>query len=200
MVYFYNYMPNLYIIAGCNGAGKTTASFTIFPDILNCKQFVNADNIAYGLSPFDVESVAIEAARIMLQRINELLLSGEDFAIETTLTSRSYVSFISKAKEYGYTVSLIYIWLNSPELAIQRVAERVKNGGHNIPANVIERRYFRGIRNLFELFIPICDYWTIADNTYGELLQVASKRDIENIVEYPELWSTINAQFYGSKK
>ena len=200
MVYFYNYMPNLYIIAGCNGAGKTTASFTIFPDILNCKQFVNADNIAYGLSPFDVESVAIEAARIMLQRINELLLSGEDFAIETTLTSRSYVSFISKAKEYGYTVSLIYIWLNSPELAIQRVAERVKNGGHNIPANVIERRYFRGIRNLFELFIPICDYWTIADNTYGELLQVASKREIENIVEYPELWSTINAQFYGSKK
>ena len=199
MVYFYNYMPNLYIIAGCNG-GKTTASFTIFPDILNCKQFVNADNIAYGLSPFDVESVAIEAARIMLQRINELLLSGEDFAIETTLTSRSYVSFISKAKEYGYTVSLIYIWLNSPELAIQRVAERVKNGGHNIPANVIERRYFRGIRNLFELFIPICDYWTIADNTYGELLQVASKREIENIVEYPELWSTINAQFYGSKK
>ena len=193
-------MPNLYIIAGCNGAGKTTASFTIFPDILNCKQFVNADNIAYGLSPFDVESVAIEAARIMLQRINELLLSGEDFAIETTLTSRSYVSFISKAKEYGYTVSLIYIWLNSPELAIQRVAERVKNGGHNIPANVIERRYFRGIRNLFELFIPICDYWTIADNTYGELLQVASKREIENIVEYPELWSTINAQFYGSKK
>jgi len=192
-------MPNLYIIAGCNGAGKTTASFTIFPDILNCRQFVNADNIAYGLSPFDVESVAVEAGKIMLQRINELLALGEDFAIETTLTTRSYVSLIQKAKGLGYKVSLIYIWLSSPQLAIERVAERVKNGGHNIPTDVIERRYFRGVKNLFELFIPVCDYWTIADNTYGNLIQVASKNENENVVEDVELWSVINKQFYESK-
>ena len=192
-------MPNFYIIAGCNGAGKTTASFTIFPDILNCRQFVNADNIAYGLSPFDVESVAIEAGKIMLQRINELLALGEDFAIETTLTTRSYVSLILRAKERGYKVSLIYIWLNSPELATERVAERVKNGGHNIPADVIERRYYRGIKNLFELFIPVSDYWTIADNTYGCLIQIASKKEIDNVIEDAELWNVINKQFYESK-
>ncbi len=192
-------MPNLYIIAGCNGAGKTTASFTIFPDILNCRQFVNADNIAYGLSPFDVESVALEAGKIMLQRINELLVLGDDFAIETTLTTRSYVSLIQKAKGLGYKVSLIYIWLNSPQLAIERVAERVKNGGHNIPTDVIERRYFRGVKNLFELFIPICDLWTVADNTYGNLIQVASKNEIENVIEDVELWNVINKQFYESK-
>ena len=192
-------MPNLYIIAGCNGAGKTTASFTIFPDILDCRQFVNADNIAYGLSPFDVESVALEAGKIMLQRINELLVLGDDFAIETTLTTRSYVSLIQKAKGLGYKVSLIYIWLNSPQLAIERVAERVKNGGHNIPTDVIERRYFRGVKNLFELFIPICDLWTVADNTYGNLIQVASKNEIENVIEDVELWNVINKQFYESK-
>ena len=192
-------MPNLYIIAGCNGAGKTTASFTIFPDILDCRQFVNADNIAYGLSPFDVESVALEAGKIMLQRINELLVLGDDFAIETTLTTRSYVSLIQKAKGLGYKVSLIFIWLNSPQLAIERVAERVKNGGHNIPTDVIERRYFRGVKNLFELFMPICDLWTVADNTYGNLIQVASKNEIENVIEDVELWNVINKQFYESK-
>ena len=191
-------MPNLYIIAGCNGAGKTTASFTIFPDILNCKQFVNADYIAYGLSPFDVESVAIEAGKIMLQRIDELLSLEEDFAIETTLATRSYVSLVHKAKGLGYKVSVIYIWLNSPQLAIQRVAERVKNGGHNIPSDVIIRRYFRGLKNLFELFMPICDYWAIADNTDGELTRIARKKGFEIVIENVELWDIINKHVYES--
>ena len=191
-------MPNLYIIAGCNGAGKTTASFTIFPDILNCKQFVNADNIAYGLSPFDVESVAIEAGRIMLQRIDELLSLGDDFAIETTLATRSYVALINKAKSLGYTVSLIYIWLNSPQLAMQRVAERVENGGHNIPSDVIKRRYYRGIKNFFELFMPVCDYWNVADNSDGILIHIAEKEGFEIAVKNVELWGIINQQVYES--
>ena len=191
-------MPNLYIIAGCNGAGKTTASFTIFPDILDCKQFVNADNIAYGLSPFDVESVAIEAGKMMLHRIEELLSLGDDFAIETTLATRSYVSLVHRARKLGYKVSLIYIWLNSPKLAIQRVAERVKNGGHNIPTDVVERRYYRGIKNLFELFMPICDFWTIADNTDKKLIQVARKVEFDNVIENAELWERINKQVYES--
>ncbi len=191
-------MPNLYIIAGCNGAGKTTASFTIFPDILNCRQFVNADNIAYGLSPFNVESVAIEAGKIMLHRIDELLALGEDFAIETTLATRSYVSLIHKAKGLGYKVSLIYIWLNSPQLATRRVAERVKNGGHNIPSDVIERRYYRGIKNLFELFMPICDTWTMAENCFNSITIIARKNEFENVIENTELWETINEQIYES--
>jgi predicted ABC-type ATPase len=116
-------MPNLYIISGCNGAGKTTASYTVLPEILNCKEFVNADNIAAGLSPFNPESVAFESGRLMIQRINELLAHKIDFAFETTLSTRSYVSFVKKAKEIGYEVTLLYFWLSSPEMAIERVAK-----------------------------------------------------------------------------
>jgi len=140
-------MPNLYIIAGCNGAGKTTASYTILPEILDCREFVNADNIAAGLSPFNPESVAIEAGRIMLKRIDELLNEGADFALETTLSTRSYVPFIKKAKQAGYEVTLLYFWLDSPQTAYNRVAKRVSEGGHDIPIDVIKRRYFRGIKN-----------------------------------------------------
>ncbi len=135
-------MPNLYIIAGCNGAGKTTASYTVLPEMLNCKEFVNADSIAAGLSPFNTESVAFEAGRIMLQRINTLLNDGVDFAFETTLATRSYVSLIKEAEALGYKISLLYFWLESPNMAKQRVAERVKEGGHSIPAEIIERRYY----------------------------------------------------------
>src|SRR5258705_8723604 len=104
-------MANLYIIAGCNGAGKTTASFTILPEMLNCKEFVNADSIAAGLSPFNPESVAIEAGRIMLSRIDELMKAGGDFAFETPLATRSYVSLIREARQIGYKVTLLFIWL-----------------------------------------------------------------------------------------
>ncbi len=191
-------MPNLYIIAGCNGAGKTTASFTIFPDVLNCREFVNADNIAAGISPFNVEGVAIEAGKIMLRRIDELLATHEDFAIETTLATRSYVSLIKRAQNMGYKVTLIYIWLNSPEIAFQRVEERVSKGGHNIPKDVIVRRYYRGIKNLFSMFIPICDAWIIADNSKNVLTAIARKEEFENIIENNELWETINKQQYES--
>src|SRR3569623_1664191 len=98
-------MPNLYIIAGSNGTGKTTASLTILSDILICREFVNADNIAYGFSPFNVEGVALEACRIMLRRIEELLEEGGDFAIETTLATRSYVSLAQRAQAIGYKVT-----------------------------------------------------------------------------------------------
>ena len=132
-------MPNLYIIAGCNGAGKTTASFTILPEMLNCKEFVNADSIAAGLSPFNPESVAIEAGRLMLLRIHELMKTGVDFAFETTLATRSYVSLVKAAQQAGYKVKLLFIWLDSSLTAIQRVADRVAEGGHNIPKDIIER-------------------------------------------------------------
>lgn len=156
---------NLYIISGCNGAGKTTASFTVLPEILQCKEFVNADEIAKGLSPFNPESVAFEAGRLMLQRIDDLLERNETFSIETTLATRSYINLVHRAQEKGYCVHLIYFWLETPELAEQRVAERVSKGGHNIPIDVIHRRYLLGICNLFNIFMNQVDTWMIYNNS-----------------------------------
>ena len=159
------YDKTLYIISGCNGAGKTTASFTILPEILNCKEFVNADEIAKGLSPFQPEKVSFEAGRIMLKRINELLLENENFAFETTLATKSYKNKVIEAKEKGYRVILLFFWLQSVELAKERVKTRVSEGGHNIEPDVIERRYMKGIKNLFDIYLPIVDGAFIFDNS-----------------------------------
>lgn len=157
--------PNLYIIAGCNGAGKTTASMTVLPEVLECEEFVNADEIAKGLSPFHPEEMAIEAGKLMLTRIDTLLSQGKSFAIETTLATRSYKTLVHRAKESGYVVTLLFFWLPSPEMAEMRVASRVASGGHNIPKDVIHRRYWLGLQNLFTIFAPIVDYWSLYDNS-----------------------------------
>lgn len=164
---------NLYIIAGCNGAGKTTASYTVLPEILHCKEFVNADEIARGLSPFNPESVAIEAGRLMLQRIEDLLAKDETFSIETTLATKSYINLVRRAQTKGYSVNLLFFWLKTPELANLRVAERVANGGHNIPKDVIKRRYVAGLSNLFNLFMKEVDSWVIYNNSENPRKQVA---------------------------
>lgn len=169
--------PVLYIIAGCNGAGKTTASYTILPEMLECKQFINADEIAKGLSPFNPESVAIEAGKLMLQRIDFLLEQRSTFAIETTLATRSYINLVKNAHSKGYQVVLLFFWLSSPEMALERVAKRVKEGGHNIPVETIFRRYWLGIKNLFNLFIPIVDKWMLVDNINNPIL-IADDRNI----------------------
>lgn len=156
---------NLYIIAGCNGAGKTTASFTVLPEMLDCQEFVNADEIAKGLSPFNPEGVAIQAGRLMIDRIIHLLKEGETFAFETTLATRSYVKLIQRAQKRGYFVTLLFFSLSTPEQAVARVAKRVSEGGHNIPTDVIYRRYDAGLQNLFQLYIPVCDYWALYDNS-----------------------------------
>ena len=167
--------PNMYIIAGPNGAGKTTASYTLLPTMLNCINFVNADEIARGLSPFSPSTVDVQAARIMLQRIDELLALKEDFAIETTLATRSYVQLVKRAQTIGYNVHLLFFCLESPEQAIQRVAQRVKEGGHNVPTDIIRRRFQLGIANLVNLFIPLCDTTHVWNNTKGEAQLVAKK-------------------------
>ena len=172
---------NLYIIAGCNGAGKTTASFTILVDTLDCKEFVNADEIAKGLSPFQPEEVAFEAGRIMLNRINELLNKGISFSFETTLSTKSYKNLIIKAKEQGYKVTLLYFWLQTIELAKERVKTRVLEGGHNIPEEVIERRYLRGIKNLFEIYFDIVDAILIFDNSMGKHQLIAQTDNTRNL-------------------
>lgn len=165
----------LYIIAGCNGAGKTTASFTILPDILDCKEFVNADEIAKGLSPFRPENVSFEAGRIMLKRINELLESNQNFAFETTLATKSYKSKITEAKAKNYNVTLLFFWLQNVDLAIERVKTRVQEGGHNIELEVIKRRYLNGIKNLFNIYLPIVDEVMIFDNSEGRHDLIAEK-------------------------
>lgn len=183
---------NLYIIAGCNGAGKTTASFTILPEILDCKEFVNADEIAKGLSPFQPEKVAFEAGRIMLHRINELLETNKIFAFETTLATKSYKSKIKIAQEKNYKVILLFFWLQDVDLAIERVKTRVKEGGHNIEIEVIRRRYVNGISNLFNIYLPIANEVMIFDNSFGKPELIAEKTldteiDIINNIKYNRL-------------
>jgi predicted ABC-type ATPase len=167
---------NLYIIAGCNGAGKTTASFTILPEILDCKEFVNADEIAKGLSPFQPEKVSLESGRIMLNRINDLIRERKNFAFETTLSTKSYRSKIIEAKAKGYTVILLFFWLQNIELAKERVKVRVAEGGHNIEPEVIERRYQRGVKNLFNIYLPIVDGAFIFDNSEAMPVLLAEKQ------------------------
>ena len=182
----------LYIIAGCNGAGKTTASYTILPEILQCREFVNADEIAKGLSPFNPDSMSLMAGRLMVGRINELLSLSASFALETTLSTRSYTALIRKAHDLGYKVSLIYFWLQSPELAELRVAKRVKEGGHDIPSAVLRRRYSAGIDNLFQLYMPIVDYWMIFDNSQPTRVMVAEGGNgMENNIIENEIFESI---------
>ncbi|MBR5717261.1 MAG: zeta toxin family protein [Bacteroidales bacterium] len=155
----------LYMIAGCNGAGKTTAFRNRLSSQFRVPIFLNADDIARELCPDDVERVAVEAGRIMLQKIDEQLEKDESFCIETTLSTRHFGRLVKRAQEKGFKVALFFYWLESPELAVCRVAQRVRSGGHNIPTDVIRRRYERGIANLFSIYLPIVDYWHIDNNS-----------------------------------
>ena len=177
-------LPKLYIIAGCNGAGKTTASFTILPEVLGCKEFINADEIAKGLSPFQPESVAVQAGRIMLARMDELLQKGETFAFETTLATKSYKQKIEWAQANGYEVTLLFFWLRNVTMAKERVAQRVAEGGHSIPSQTIERRYHNGITNLFVIYIDMVDICYIFDNSEGRKELIAQKERHKGIIIY----------------
>lgn len=186
----------LYIIAGCNGAGKTTASFTILPEVLNCKEFINADEIAKGLSPFQPESVAMQAGRIMLARMDELLQKGETFAFETTLATKSYKQKIEWAQANGYEVTLLFFWLDSPNMAKKRVAQRVAEGGHSIPSETIERRYHNGIANLFAIYIDMVDICYIFDNSEGERTPIAKKyKGGKEIIYNTDLYNQMKSSY-----
>lgn len=188
-------MPNIYIIAGCNGAGKTTASYTVLPEMLDCKEFVNADEIAKGLSPFQPETVSFTAGRIMLERINELITLEVDFAFETTLTTMSYKNTIKSAREKGYKITLLFFWLNDVKAAIERVAVRVADGGHNIPEDVIIRRYFKGLANLTTIFIDLCDYWIVIDNSINPYKFIAEGGiNLPATIYHNEIWKEIKTK------
>ena len=177
--------------------GKTTASFTILPDILDCREFVNADEIARGLSPFQPEKVAFEAGRIMLKRIEGLIDQGVDFAFETTLSTRSYRSKVVELQTQGYHVTLLFFWLRNVEMAIERVKRRVVEGGHNIPRDTIIRRYSKGIKNLFELYLPICDEVMIVDNSSAKfgLIAESSKGEDVNVIDINK-WKQLKSQYH----
>lgn len=185
-------MPKLYIISGCNGSGKTTASYSLLPELFGCFQFVNSDEFAKSLSPFDPSAASISASRYMLMKIQYLLNRKEDFCIETTLATRSLIKTIERAKEAGYYVTLLYFWLNSPDLAVKRVRDRVEAGGHNISDEVIRRRYIMGLRYFFSDYIHICDRWILADNSKSPFSVVAEgyphSTNIKNMEKYELIW------------
>ena len=186
-------MPKLYIISGCNGSGKTTASYTLLPDFLNCREFVNSDEFAKSLSPFNPSSASVTASRYMLMKINYLLERREDFAVETTLATRSLIKIVREAQGMGYEVTVLYFWLNSPEMAIQRVHDRVLTGGHNIPDPVVRRRYVMGLQYFFESYIPVIDNWILADNSKPPFTIVAEgSKDliyIKDSEKYQLIWN-----------
>jgi len=188
-------MPNIFAIAGPNGSGKTTTAMQLLPNFLGVIEYVNADEIAAGLSPFNPESVAIQAGKLAIYRLQTISDAGIDFAFETTLSSRFYVRFLSNCKEKGYRINLIYFWLDTPELAVARVRKRVESGGHNIPEEVIRRRYQRGQKNLIDLYLPLCDSWIIYNNTksFPELVAFCNDREQSTPLIYqPQIWNQIN--------
>jgi predicted ABC-type ATPase len=155
--------PTVYVIAGPNGAGKTTFANEFLPDFVNCREFLNADLIAAGLSPFAPETQNLRAGRLLLTRIKELTKAKQGFGFETTLAGRGYVPKLNEMKNQGYRILLFFLWLPNADLAVARVKNRVRQGGHNVPEPVIRRRFESGIRNLFRLYRPLLDAWWLYD-------------------------------------
>jgi predicted ABC-type ATPase len=154
-----------YIIAGPNGAGKTTFAWEFLPNYANCREFLNADLVAAGLSPFDPNTAAVAAGRALLARMKQLIRQGKDFGFETTLAGKTYLSILRNMKDEGYRLHLFYLWLPKVELAIARVARRVEQGGHNAPENVLRRRFEKGSRNLIKSYLRLMDSWFLFDNS-----------------------------------
>ena len=161
-------MPRVVVLAGINGAGKTTASRDLLVNVLKIPVFTNADAIARGLNSLNPESEALLAGTIMLDWMRDLAKERRDFAFETTLSARTYAPWLKGLKASGYEVYLYYYWLESAELAVSRVAERVLAGGHHIPDADVRRRYGRSVKNFLDLYRPIADYWEVMDNSFGQ--------------------------------
>ena len=176
----YNYImakQNVYIIAGPNGSGKTTFARSFLPNYVNCPNFVNADLIALGLAPFEPRAAAIKAGKLVLQQIHEYSARNVDFAFETTLSGKAYATLISELKKRGYGTHLFFLWIPSPELAIARIKDRVAEGGHNVPAEDVRRRFIRGIHNFFSLYESLVDSWMLFDNSRAKPVLIAKRKN-----------------------
>ncbi|WP_164102531.1 AAA family ATPase [Candidatus Laterigemmans baculatus] len=170
--------PTVYVIAGPNGAGKTTFALKYLPRFVDCPEFVNADLIASGLSPFNPESQAAMAGRLMLRRLDELSSARTTFGFETTLSGRTHARRLQVMKRrYGYRLAMFFIWLPSVEQAIARVAARVREGGHDIPEPTIRRRYRQGITNFGKLYAPLLDQWVVYDGSDRPAVKIVGEVD-----------------------
>jgi predicted ABC-type ATPase len=183
--------PKVIILAGPNGAGKSTLAPRLIRDAVGIDQFVNADVIARGLSAFDPDSAAIEAGRVFRQRLDENQRQRTSFAFETTLSSRSLKPRLESLRAAGYEIHLHYVWLRTPDMAVNRVRDRVRQGGHNVPEETVCRRYERGIRNFFGLFRPLADSWGVYDNSgpEGPVTIAIGSGEHEIAVVRPKLWA-----------
>ena len=185
-------MKDILIIGGPNGAGKTTAAFAIVPRELGIREFVNADEIARGLSPFNAEQVAIAAGRLMIERIQTLVSGGESFAFETTCAGRGHIAWLKRCKTVGWRITLLFLWLPSPQAALDRVARRVQLGGHNVPRDVVIRRYRAGLTNMRDLYLPLADVAAIYDNSDTGPTLIAERTPAAPLAVYdPARWQMI---------
>ena len=167
-------MPKLYIVAGPNGSGKTTFAREFLPYYARCSNFINADLIARGLSPFLPSVMGIKAGKLLLLQVQEFIKQKADFAFETTLAGKSYVNLINEAKGKGYLIHIFFLWIPDVKLAQERIKQRVKEGGHNVPTEDVKRRFSRSLRNFIGLYGPLCDTWILFDNA-GEKPVVVAK-------------------------
>jgi predicted ABC-type ATPase len=177
--------PIIYIIAGCNGAGKTTFAREYLPHEVKCLRFLNADELARGLSPLDPGAGAFKAGRLLLKEIHDSISKRETFALETTLSGRTYVEMFREARDVGYSIELHYLWLASPAQAIARVRRRVRNGGHDVPAADVRRRFHRSLEHLIRDYLPLVSRWTVWDNRRPppKLLAQSERDDINQVAE-----------------
>jgi predicted ABC-type ATPase len=185
-------VKDIIIIGGPNGAGKTTTARLLVPRELEIREFVNADEIARGLSPYNAEYAAIAAGRLMIERMNALVRSGESFAFETTCAGRAYAPWLRDCKARGWRVALLFLWLPTPEAAIERVARRVRAGGHAIPRDVVVRRWKAGLANMRHLYLPLSDGAQIHDNSDGTRILIAERTpDASLVVHDAARWAMI---------
>lgn len=168
---------NVYIVAGPNGSGKTTFARTFLPDYAKCSNFVNADLIAQGLSPFSPRAAAMKAGRLVLERVHSMAAQGVDFAFETTLSGKSYISFLKGLRKEGYTINIFFLWIPSPELAIDRIRDRVAGGGHHVPAADVRRRFHRGLYNFMNHYKLLADTWLLFNNADATPRLIAQEKD-----------------------
>lgn len=196
-------MPRLFVIGGCNGAGKTTASYTILPRLLDCSEFINSDEFAKSLSPFDPDKASIMAGRYMHMKMQILMQKKKDFGIESTLATRSLLKIIKESQEHGYTVTVLYLWISSPELAIERVKKRVTEGGHDVLDDTVRRRFNAGLINFFNDYMNIADEWILADNSDPPYKTIASgsKKGItvHDLKKYREIKESILNEIRNDK-
>ncbi|OIO35857.1 MAG: hypothetical protein AUJ74_04630 [Candidatus Omnitrophica bacterium CG1_02_44_16] len=168
---------NIYIIAGPNGSGKTTFAKKFLPDYAKCLHFVNADLIASGLSPFSPQIAAMKAGRLVLEQLHDLTNKDVDFAFETTLSGKTYINFLKKIKQRGYRLHLFFLWIPNTELALARIKDRVAEGGHNVSANDVRRRFARSIHNFFQFYRSLLDSWMLFDNSGLVPKLIAEEKD-----------------------